>query len=264
MTLTDFLAIAAFVVLLLLGYGYIKQRNKLERMYHKFRHRGLRGRKWPIETVSLDRVSPVFKTGEYGLLAEKEVTVLAGKPAAGVSAFETSVLAALAMEARNIFEFGTCTGATTYLLAKNSKDDARVTTLTLAPDQVGQASFAGSDIRKEADMAIEESCYSRFLYTDTDVESKVDQLFLDSKDLDEKKYRERMDLIFIDGAHTYSYIKSDSRKALAMIRPGGLIVWHDYRGPHETAGVFRALNEMAAELPLFHIQGTNMVFYRHS
>lgn len=263
MTPSHIIIIVLLALLIFMVFTHFKQRGRLERLYHKFKFKGMQGRRWPIKSVPLDQVSPVFQTGEFGTLAKGEVKVLAGRPAAGVSALESAVLAALASESKGIFEFGTCTGATTYLLALNSPDDARVTTLTLAPDQVEDARFKEADIEKDADKAREESCYSRFLYSDTGVEGKVEQLFTDSKDLDENAYAQKMDLIFIDGAHTYSYVKNDTEKSLTMIRPGGLIVWHDYRGPYETAGVYQALNEYAGRMDLHHIQDTNLVCYRH-
>src|SRR6185369_9411650 len=48
------------------------------------------------------------------------------------------------------------------------------------------------------------------------------------------------DLIFIDACHEYDYVKRDSASALEAVRPGGLILWHDY-GVVE--GVSRAVDE---------------------
>jgi hypothetical protein len=57
-------------------------------------------------------------------------------------------------------------------------------------------------------------------------------------------------------------VASDSRKALRMVRPGGFVFWHDYRGPDRAPGVYRTLNELAKSLPLRHVAGTSLVFYR--
>jgi hypothetical protein len=45
-----------------------------------------------------------------------------------------------------------------------------------------------------------------------------------------------------------------------MVKPGGIVLWHDYA--HWNRGVFRALNELARELPLVHIAETSLVAYR--
>jgi hypothetical protein len=47
-----------------------------------------------------------------------------------------------------------------------------------------------------------------------------------------------------------------------MVQPGGLVLWHDYRGPRRAGGVFRALNELARERPLVRLEGTSLVAYR--
>jgi predicted O-methyltransferase YrrM len=71
-----------------------------------------------------------------------------------------------------------------------------------------------------------------------------------------------MDLIFIDGSHAYSYVMSDTEKALKMLKKGGIVLWHDYRGTREAPDVFRALNELAEKLPIVHIAGTSLAAYR--
>jgi len=118
------------------------------------------------------------------------------------------------------------------------------------------------DARGDRLAALKESAFSSFYYQGTAVESRVTQLFADSKAFDETPYLARCDLIFIDGAHAASYVESDSRKALRMVKPGGLIFWHDYRGPGRSPGVFRTLNALAKSLPLRHVAKTSLVFLR--
>ena len=91
-----------------------------------------------------------------------------------------------------------------------------------------------------------------YYYGGTEVEPKITQLFGDSKSFDAAPYAGQCDLVFVDGSHAYSYVKNDTEKALAMTRPGGVILWHDYRGPRRTKGVYQALNERKDELGLEH------------
>jgi predicted O-methyltransferase YrrM len=175
---------------------------------------------------------------------------------------ESWLLAVLAKRSKTIFEFGTCTGRTAYLLARNSPPDARVHTLTLPPDATEAYQAGAGDTAEDRHYALAESIHERFCYQGTDVEPKVVQLYGDSKAFDETPYAGRCDLIFVDGAHAYSYVVSDSSKALRMVAPGGVVIWHDYRGPHRARGVYRALNELTDELPLVHIEGTCLVAYR--
>lgn len=253
--------LTAFVVLAALAAwaGYYALKTKAER-----HQRGL-FRAWPIRTVSLQELDPVFEPGPFGPSLETEV-LFVGRGnihvPGGTSDAEAWVLAVLARRARAMFEIGTATGKTAYLWARNAPEEAEIRTMTLAPDQLSSYTKERGDTRKDVRRAHEESAFTRFLYSGTTAESRITQLFSDSKDLDVSPYLERFDLIFVDGSHAYSYVLSDSRNALRMCAPGGLILWHDYRGPGRTKGVFRALNELAQELPLVHVAGTSFVAYR--
>ena len=48
----------------------------------------------------------------------------------------------------------------------------------------------------------------------------------------------------------------DSRDALRIVRPGGLIVWDDYQA--EEPGVVRALHELAADLAIVNVRWTRL------
>ena len=172
------------------------------------------------------------------------------------------MLGALAKKAGRIFEFGTATGRTTYVLARNAPDDAKIDTLTYFDDGTGDAEFNADDpdAEKWKKIALGESRYDKFYYEDTPVAHKVAQHFGDSAKFDEAPYEGKVDLIFVDGAHSYSYVKSDSAKALRMVAPGGFVLWHDYSP--RCPGVYKALNELGRELPLAHLKGTTLVAYR--
>ena len=253
-TLTYTLLVAAIVVLLL--------RVQRDRAHRK--QRNMFG-PWPIPQVSLADVDPIFAPGEFGPSLDTEVAFL-GRGAlevpGGTSDAEAWVLAVLAKRARTLFEFGTCTGKTAYLWAVNSAPDARVVTLTLPPQ--GRTSYARTqeDSAHDTDAALRESEFERFVYTGTKAEPKIEQLFADSKAFDPGPWRTQCDVVFVDGSHAYSYVKSDSEKAIELVKPGGLVLWHDYLGPKHSPGVYRALNELAQRLPLKRIAGTSFVVWR--
>ncbi|MBN2038217.1 MAG: class I SAM-dependent methyltransferase [Chitinispirillaceae bacterium] len=219
----------------------------------------------PLPAVGLDSVHPCFASGDFGHSIDCEVSIVhrtRDLPGA-TSDHEAWILSVLAKHATHIFEFGTCTGKTTYHLARNSPRDARIVTLTLAPDQVGEYDGAASDSPDAARFARIESAYRKFLYTGTDVEPKITQLYGDSKKFDETPYRAAFDMIFIDGSHAYSYVENDTGKAFAMLKPGGIILWHDYRWDDpSTVDVFRFLNELAAKKPIRYIRDSSLVFFR--
>lgn len=234
------------------------------------RHRAVRKQRnlfgeWPIRRVPPEAVDPVLRPGPFGPTRDTEVAFIGRGPYVvdgGTSDAEAWILAVLAKGARRMFEFGTCTGKTAYLWARNSPPEARVVTVTLAPDHLSDYTREATDDPADVQFALRESSHTDFLYSDSPVASKVEQLFADSKALDVSPWAGSCDLVFVDGSHAYSYVVSDSAKALELVAPGGLVLWHDYAGPRHAAGVYRALNELAARLPLVRLEGTTLVAYR--
>lgn len=217
----------------------------------------------PIPHVSIDTWNEIFQSNGLGpsLAAEIQFIGQSGSTST-ISDTETWVLGALSKSAKHIFEFGTATGRTTYVLARNAPDDAKVDTLTYFDDGTGDAEFNANDpdAEKWKKIALGESRYDKFYYEETPVAHKVTQHFGDSAKFDETPYEGKVGLIFVDGAHSYSYVKSDSAKALRMVAPGGFVLWHDYSP--RCPGVFNALNELGRELPLAHLKNTTLVAYR--
>lgn len=253
------LLIFAFVLIVALGLTLWKLKNYREDR----KQRGL-FRAWPIRQVSPEEFDPRFESGPLGPDRKTEIINISSyKVEGGISDFETWILCNLAREAERIFELGTCTGKTTYLLAANSLAQCEIVTITLSPSDLPSYKSESGDDHSAKFSAARESQFTKFVYSGSPVEQKITQLYGDSKEFNEAPYEGAFDLIFVDGSHARSYVESDSRKALRMVRPGGVIIWHDYRGPRRTPGVFQALNDLAKELPLIHIKGTSMVAYRH-
>ena len=237
---------------------YLKYRQSVKQ-------RGLFGN-WPIPPISLEQLDPIFKVDRFGPKLETMIHFLGRgdlNVPGGTSDSEAWILSVLAKRAGNIFEFGTCTGKTAYLFAKNSAEHSTVTTLTLSPEQVSEYAKGTGDDQKSIEDAVSESAFTEFLYSNTPEKTKITQLFCDSKHFDERPYLAKMDLIFIDGSHAYSYVLNDSEKAFKMLAPGGIILWHDYRGPRNTKDVYKALNQLAREKTLVRIKETSLVAYRN-
>ena len=145
------------------------------------------------------------------------------------------------INARNIFEFGTYRGQATCGLASIS-DDVRVFTLNLPPEQDSRyAPYIGQFIKKFPN------------------KERIIQLFADSKNLDTSPYSKKMDYIFIDADHSYECVKNDTAKALEMLRPGGVIVWHDYAA--KTPGVYRFIQEFSRIKAVFRIRSTCLIVF---
>lgn len=238
-------------------WGYLFERAKRKQ-------RGVFAR-WPIRTVPLREIDPIFRQEPLGPSLDTEVGFVGGAQVmqlpGGTSDTEAWILAVLSKRAKLLFEFGTCTGRTAYLWARNSPPDARIVTLTLSPAEIASYHREAGDSATSTRIALAESAFDRFYYTGTPYAAKVVQLFGDSKAFDEEPWAGQCEVVFVDGSHARSYVASDSRKALRLVKPGGLVLWHDYRGYH-LKGVFDTLNALSRELPLVHIHATSLVAYR--
>jgi predicted O-methyltransferase YrrM len=144
-------------------------------------------------------------------------------------------------DANRLFEFGTYRGQTTCGLASVCPD-AQVYTLNLPPEEDPRyAPYIGKFI------------------SESPHKNRIEQIYCDSRKFDVAPYVGMMDYIFIDGDHSYEGVKNDTEKALAMLKPGGIIVWHDYAS--KSPGVLKYLSELSAERPIFHVKKTCLALY---
>lgn len=64
-----------------------------------------------------------------------------------------------------------------------------------------------------------------------------------------------LDFVFIDGNHSYEFVKEDIREWTKKVKPGGVVAGHDYKiDPVNEYGVIEAVNEYVDEnniAPLF-------------
>jgi len=256
--------LAGWTFALLAGALWVRERTRRERMRAQLLHRGWPV-EWPIPRITLPELDPIFAPGPYGPTHRTEVRFI-GRGSmdvpGGTSDAEAWILSVLALHATALFEFGTCTGKTSYLWARNAPPDARIVTLTLAPEQRDAVQVASSDDRRDLRFARNESTFTEFVYSGTDVAHKVEQHFGDSKHFNELPFVNFADVVFVDGSHAQSYVVSDSAKAMRIVKPGGLVLWHDYRGPSLTVGVYTALNELARTHALRHVDGSSLVAWR--
>src|SRR4051812_2125662 len=164
---------------------------------------------WPIRKIALEELDPIFARGELGPTIRAETVHIGGtdlhRIVGATSDAEAWMLSALAKRAHVMFEFGTATGRTAYLWARNSPPDARVVTMTLPSNGADRYQREIGDATSDVRNAIQESRFSTFYYSGTDVERKVTQLLGDSKTLDESPWVGKCDLVFVDGSHARSH-----------------------------------------------------------
>jgi predicted O-methyltransferase YrrM len=142
---------------------------------------------------------------------------------------------------RRVFEIGTYTGSSTLVIAMNVPDQTEILTLDLEPSEiVGSA------------------------YRNTEHSSKIHQLYGNSLNFDYSPFLGSVDFILVDANHSYECVKSDTENAFRLLRPGGVIVWDDYRWLEchaECAGVTLFLNELQNTRSIFSVTGTRFAIY---
>jgi hypothetical protein len=98
-----------------------------------------------------------------------------------------------------------------------------------------------------------------YCFQGTSVEHKVHCLFGDSANFDFSGFEGAVDLFFIDGAHSYDYVRSDTFNALKCCHPGSVIAWHDF-GHMGVNGVSKWLLELNRQLDIYSVPGGSLAF----
>lgn len=186
-------------------------------------------------------------------------------PADGnISVLELVALASLVrlQKPRIAFEIGTFDGRSTLNLAANTDELSRVYTLDLDRNSLESTAFP----LDEGDRKYVEKEISGSKYLGTEYAKRIVQLYGDSATFDFSPYTSLIEFAFVDGAHSYDYLMSDTKNTLRMMAGGrGTIVWHDYDSPF-WPDVTVGLNNLYLQEPSFrnlkHIAGTTLVYLR--
>lgn len=190
--------------------------------------------------------------------ADGTVFLETGKANGNVNLSELAVLNALCRTYRpkEIFEIGTFDGRTTLNLALNS--EANVTTLDLPAAELESSNVVGVD-RLYVDKPASGARFTSPPHNALACVNRITQLLGDSAKFDFSSWHGKIDLIFVDGAHSYDFVVNDSAVALKLLNPaGGVIVWHDYGVWPDVAVALRDLKEEKPDLPLVHVKGTSL------
>lgn len=207
-----------------------------------------------LPAALLPEVSPNEIIRESSALIIREPEVVSGN----VSLLELTLINTFIQthKPKNLFEIGTFDGRTTLNMAANAPDGI-VHTLDL-PDENIDTEFAITGDKKFVP-----STSRKLRFTGRPEEQKIKRLFGDSATFDFSPYKNQIDLLFIDGAHTYEYVANDTKKTEGLMRERGIVLWHDY-GTWE--GVTRALNELYQTnlryKNLKHIKGTSLAYLK--
>lgn len=140
---------------------------------------------------------------------------------------------------RRILEVGTYRARTTYALHLNCP----------------QASIVSYDIQ------VLDSPYRSALLTSPNVQLRHASF---SGSADALRSESQFGLIFVDGSHRIEHVLEDSRLALELVEPGGIIVWHDYRHNDYNTDELRvpeALKIIRKTIPIYAVSNTWCAIY---
>jgi predicted O-methyltransferase YrrM len=121
---------------------------------------------------------------------------------------------------RRHLEFGTWEGFGATLVGQST--DAEVWTINLPQGEAGsdgESLYAASDTGSNIG----------WRYRAAGLGRRVHQLLCDSRDFETDGFAgDFFDTVLIDGGHTPDLVENDTDKALRVLRPGGLCIWHDF------------------------------------
>jgi predicted O-methyltransferase YrrM len=149
-------------------------------------------------------------------------------------------LATQARKFRTIVEFGSLHGRSTRALADNICEDGKI----WAVDPWGNDYIAedGTNVK------INTYVYPYFLNNLVD-HIEADRVIPVRGFSYSFSLPHTVDMVFIDGDHRYETVVRDIKKALELVRPGGIISGHDYDHPG-WPGVKKAVDEFFGEVEL--------------
>lgn len=162
-----------------------------------------------------------------------------------------------AIKPRVVFEIGTLRGYTAFHFALNTPNDARIYTLDL-PKQLNANPRLKTTV-------IDDGHIKRYMvsngycFEDSDVAPKITSLFGDSAVFDFSPFYGEVDFFFIDGAHSYDYVRSDTLNALKCCHTRSVIAWHDF-GRVGVNGVTKWLLELSREHEIYSIPGGSVAY----
>jgi predicted O-methyltransferase YrrM len=186
----------------------------------------------------------------YGINCSKELITVKNPFARfrGTSIELEELIVALAIVkhigATSVLEIGTFDGNTALNFALNVGVNGSVVTIDLPPE--------GIKVENECSI-IKPAEFIYRQYIGEPIEERIHQVYGDSAQLDWGGLGGPFDLTFIDGDHTEPYVINDTINTLSVLRPGGIIIWHDY----ELKGVAGVLDKAVEKGELINwIQGT--------
>ncbi|MDE2127328.1 MAG: class I SAM-dependent methyltransferase [Armatimonadetes bacterium] len=161
-----------------------------------------------------------------------------------------------------LFEIGTFRGVTALTMALNAPEGFTLYTLDLPQEltfeQVVEQQYARGAVGALHRMVARgvERRQVGLAYRNRQLPGKIEQLFGDSTTMDFAPWAAQIDSFFVDGCHDAEPAYRDTQTAWSCLKPGGMIIWHDYRWRSVQAGVQRC----RLPAPITWVQDTSVAF----
>ena len=202
-----------------------------------------------VRLAALPRVELVSMTGPISFITT--LSPAASRHEWSLGAAEQFVLQALihSRQIRHAFEIGTFNGGTTRIIAEALPEDGNVVTIDLPVGDFDRTQAPSHFVGSEVGLA----------YEDSSAAHKVTQLRGDSLLFDPTPHARQFDLVLVDGGHAYEHGVADTKSALELVAPGGIILWDDFQ-PY-WHGLVRGICEAMAGRSLCRLAGTSLGVY---
>lgn len=159
-----------------------------------------------------------------------------------------------AIQPQTVFEFGTFRGRTALNFAINAPHDACVYTLDLPKNSPRMQDTAVN----AADAEIIQKSLTGIDYIGKPESEKIRQLYGDSLTFDFTPFYGSADIVFVDGAHHYEAVKRDTANALRIVKPNGVVLWHDFANYGDYNDVTRAVVESVDLQRFYQVDSTQL------
>ena len=187
---------------------------------------------------------------------QTETITLPAVHTGGGMSFSELVILARATKTRRpstVFEMGSYDGLTTAVFILNAAPDAHVYSLDLPPNGAGSKVRLASD--KDLIAARHLGSVPRALGVD-----RYTQLLCDTMTFDPTPYHDSIDLGLVDVAHDVEHVRNDTIKMARMMKPDGLVFWHDYGGKGALRPLASYLESVARHCPIYRIPETSLAW----
>lgn len=145
----------------------------------------------------------------------------------------------------------------------------RVIDETNAPTGAVRLNFGEDESGPRTYHRTDAGSYIGRLYREKGLGHRVCQIYCDSQKWDAQAYPPGFfDSVLIDGGHQPEVVISDTRKAVPLLRSGGVMLWHDFCPKNEALDHFPVIKDvhiaMKTLLPEIHSQFSQLVWINPS